>query len=58
MIGETDGFYIFLANTISNWVHAVVVYHGVGQGMTVYFDGNKVFNCNSKNKGIYRNRKR
>ena len=42
MIGETDGFYLMHTNTFSKWVHAVVVYHGVGQGMTVYFDGNKV----------------
>ena len=48
MIGETDGFYLMHADTFSKWVHAVVVYHGVEQGMTVYFDGNKLATVTAK----------
>ena len=38
-IDEPQGGYVFIINEPSGWVHAVMVYHGVGQGITVYHDG-------------------
>ena len=41
-ITEPDGYYVVAAHITADWVHVVLVYHGVGQGITVYQDGSKI----------------
>ena len=41
-IREVDGYFYVRAGTTTGWVHGVMVYHGVGQGITVYQDGRKI----------------
>ena len=33
------------------WVHSVMVYHGTGQGISVYHDGSKIGTDRDKNTG-------
>ena len=42
-IDEPDWVFIITTDISSGgWVHAVMVYHGVGQGITVYHDGREI----------------
>ena len=47
-LDEPQRAYIFITNEPSGWVHSVMVYHGVGQGITVYHDGRKIATDTSK----------
>ena len=48
-IDESDGHYIVYSGTTTGWVHSVMVYHGVGQGITVYQYGSQIGKDTSKN---------
>ena len=47
-IDESDGHYIVFSGATTGWVHCVMIYHGVGQGITVYQDESKIGNDTSK----------
>ena len=51
-IDEPDGYYLVNGGTTTGWVHAVLVYHGVGVGITVYQDGNEIGTDTEKAGGI------
>ena len=51
-IDETDGSFIVVIDTSSGvWMHAVMVYHGVGLGITVYNNGTEVGTDTEKSAG-------
>ena len=37
-----NGWYAVSGTGTTNWVHAVIVYHGLGNGFTVYEDGTQI----------------
>ena len=41
-IDQTNGPYVIDVTKPTCWVHSVLVYHGVDQGITVYHDGSQV----------------
>ena len=48
-IDESDGAYLLEVDITIGWVHSVIVYHGVGHGITVYQDGSKIATDTDKN---------
>ena len=42
VIDETDGYLSVYGDATTGWVHGVMVYHGMGQGITVYENGRKI----------------
>ena len=43
-LDQTNGPYVIATTKPAGWVHAVMVYHGVEQGITAYHDGGQVGN--------------
>ena len=41
-VDQTGGFYQMSVGAPHAWVHAVMVYHGFNQGITVYQDGSLI----------------
>ena len=39
---ENNGWYAVSGTTTTNWVHTVMVYHGLGNGFTAYEDGTQI----------------
>ena len=48
-IDQPNGNYVVETTKPTGWVHAVMVYHGVEQGITAYQDGIKVGTDTSRN---------
>ena len=42
VIDEIDGWYSVDAPKPSGWAYVAMVYHGVGQGITLYVDGSQI----------------
>ena len=50
-IDETNGFYLIKIPISSDWIHVVMVYHGVGMDITAYHDGTEVGSLTEKQSG-------
>ena len=48
VLDESDGSYQVSSPVSTNWVHIVMVYHGVGGGITCYEDGIQVVAAHTK----------